>query len=142
LKDVELPPPEILEPLDGNYDCCIPEKSRYVNKIIKVIMRFDSCTLELSFVIDKDMVLESIETENVHDFKLFINGEEMDFETDIKFINGDEIMVKITRDDEFAESGVTLIGYDPEVKFDTQNLPESSLDEPVEEEDILINPKE
>jgi hypothetical protein len=105
-------------------------------------MRFDSCTLELSFVIDKDMVLDSIETENVHDFKLFINGEEMDFETDIKFINGDEIMVKITRDDEFAESGVTLIGYDPEVKFDTQNLPESSLDEPVEEEDILINPKE
>ena len=142
LKDVELPPPEILEPLDGNDDCCVPEKSRYVNKIMKVIMRFDSCTLELSFVIDKDMVVDSIETENVHDFKLFINGEEMDFETDIKFINGDEIMVKITRDDEFAESGVTLIGYDPEVKFDTQNLPESSLDEPVEEEDILINPKE
>ena len=142
LKDAALPPPEILEPLDGNDDCCVPEDNRYVNKVMKVIMRFDSCTLELSFIIDKDMVLESIETENVHDFKLLVNDEEVDLDRDVKFLKDDEITVKITRDDEFNESGVTLIGYDPEVKFDTKNLPESSLDEPMGEEDILINPKE
>lgn len=142
LNDNELPPPEILEPLPGNDECCVPDSDRYVNKVMKVIMRFDSCTLDLSFIIDKDMVLESIETENVHDFKLLVNDEEVDLDRDVKFLKDDEITVKITRDDEFNESGVTLIGYDPEVKFDAQNLPESSLDEPMGEEDILINPKE
>ena len=142
LKDYELPPPEILEPLDGNDECCVPANDRYVNKIMKVIMRFDDCMFDLSFVIDKDMVLDSIETENVSDFKLLVNSEEVDFDKDVKFFKDDEITVTISKDVEFKESGVTLIGYDPEAKFDSQNLPESSLDDPVEEEDILINPKE
>jgi hypothetical protein len=37
---------------------------------------------------------------------------------------------------------VTLIGYDPYVAFDSRNIPESALDEPKDEEHILINFKE
>jgi hypothetical protein len=109
---------------------------------MKVIMRFDDCTSELTFTIDKDMVLESIETSNVYDFKLLVNGELMNFDNDIKFLKDDEIAVRISRDDEYAESEVTLIGYDPEVVIDVENIPESSLDETTSEEHILINPKE
>ena len=29
---------------------------------MKVLMKFDDCTLELSFIMDKEMVLDSIET--------------------------------------------------------------------------------
>ena len=142
LEDVIPPPPEIYEELDGNDDCCVPEEDRYYYKAMKVIMRFDDCTLELTFQIDKDMVLDSVETENVYDFKILVNGEVMNLDNGIKFLKDDEITVRITREDEFGESMITLIGYDPETKFDKENIPETSLDEPFYEEQILVNPAE
>ena len=142
LKDKILPPPEIFEPIDGNDDCCQPEPDKYPHKVMKVIMRFDDCTTELSFVIDKNMTLETIETENVYDFRLIVNGEVMSLENDIRFLKDDEIVVKITREDEFKESELTLVGYDPDIVIDIENIPESSLDEPMSEEHILINPGE
>ena len=103
------------------------------------MMNFDDCTLELSFVIDKDMVLETVETSNVHDFKLLINGELMSLDNEIKFYKDDEITVRISREDLQAESELFLIGYDPNVAIDRENISESSLDEPSDEEDIMIN---
>jgi hypothetical protein len=142
LEDVTPPPPEIYEELDGNDECCVPEEDRYYYKTMKVIMRFDDCTLELTFQIDKDMVLDSVETENVYDFKILVNGEVMNLDNGIKFLKDDEITVRITREDEFGESKVTLIGYDPDTKFDKSDIPETSLDEPFYEEQILVNPAE
>ena len=142
LKDYSPPPTEILEETDGNDDCCPPEEDRYYNKVMKVIMRFDDCTLELSFKIDKDMVLETVETKNVYDFRILVNGEVMSLDDGINFYKDDDITVKITREDEFAESTLTLVGYDPEVKFDRYENPETTLDEPFYEEQILINPEE
>ena len=133
-------PSEIYEETSGNNDCCGEEPKKYYNKVIKVIMNFD-CVLELEFEIDKDMVLESVETKNVFDFKLLVNGELMNLENDVKFINGDNIMVRISRDDIEKASEVTLVGYDPEVAIDSV-LPEVAIDEPIDEEHILINPSE
>lgn len=133
-------PSEIYEVTDNADDCCVPKPDRYYNKIMKVIMNFD-CVLELEFEIDKDMVLESIETKNVFDFKLLVNEELMNLENDIKFLKGDKIMVRISRDDIEAPSEVTLIGYDPEVAIDSV-LPELYTDEPIDEEHILVNPNE
>jgi hypothetical protein len=133
-------PSEIYEVTDDADDCCVPKPDRYYNKIMKVIMNFD-CVLELEFEIDKDMVLESIETKNVFDFKLLVNEELMNLENDIKFLKGDKIMVRISRDDIEAPSEVTLIGYDPEVAIDSV-LPELYTDEPIDEEHILVNPSE
>jgi len=134
-------PTELHEETDDADDCCALEPSRYYNKVMKVIMNFD-CILELEFQIDKDMVLSSVETSNVYDFKLFVNDELMNFDNDIKFLNGDVIKVKISRDDLESASEVVLVGYDPEVAFDSQALNETSLDEPIDEEHILVNPKE
>ena len=133
-------PSEIVDETDDAMACCEPEQSRYYNKIMKVIMNFD-CVRELEFVIDKDMVLETIETENVADFKLYVNDELMTFDNDIKFINGDDIKVTIEREDYEYSSKVTLIGYDPETVIDSV-LPEVIVDEPYDEEHIIINPSE
>ena len=133
------PPPAVEEPIEPNTDCCAPEPDRYPHKVMKVIMNFDECTLELSFTIDKDMVLEEIEVKNVGDLKLFVNGEEMSFDNDVKFFTGDDIKVEIQRENAYITSEVTLVGYDPDVVIDVDNIPESSLDELPSEEQILIN---
>lgn len=133
-------PSEIFEETSDADDCCEKKPDRYYNKIMKVIMNFD-CVTELEFEIDKDMVLESVETKNVFDFKLLVNGELMNLENEIKFINGDSIMVRISRDDIEKASEVTLVGYDPDVVIDSV-LPEVAIDEPIDEEHILINPSE
>ena len=89
----------------------------------------------------KDAVDGFFVTKNVFDFKLLVNEELMNLENDIKFFKGDKIMVRISRDDIEAPSEVTLIGYDPEVAVDGV-LPELYIDEPIDEEHILVNPNE
>jgi uncharacterized protein YukJ len=88
------------------------------------------------------MILTSVETENIFDFQIIVNEETLNLENEIKFYKDDEITVKITRDDLYKESKLTLIGYDPYVAFDDRIIPESALDEPKDEEHILINFKE
>lgn len=134
-------PSEVAEEILDTTACC-PNPNPYYNKIMKVIMNFDACATELSFVIDKDMVLTSVETENIFDFQIIVNEETLNLENEIKFYKDDEITVRITRDDLYKESKLTLIGYDPYVAFDDRIIPESALDEPKDEEHILINFKE
>jgi len=134
-------PSEVAEEIPDTTACC-PNPNPYYNKIMKVIMNFDDCTTELSFVIDKDMILTSVETENIFDFQIIVNEETLNLKNEIKFYKDDEITVKITRDDLYKESKLTLIGYDPYVAFDDRIIPESALDEPKDEEHILINFKE
>jgi hypothetical protein len=140
-EDIERPV-EIYEPTDDADNCCEQKPDRYYNKIMKVIMRFDDCTTELSFVIDKDMVVDHLEVDNVYDFRIIVNGEVIDIEEGYKFQKDDEITVRITRETRETESELTIVGYDPETVIDSEDIPESSLDEKTDEEHILINPKE
>ena len=128
----------IPEVLDDSENCC-EKPNKYYNKIMKIMLKFDDCTTELSFNIDKDMVLETVETSNVYDFKLLINGEVMSLDNNVKFYKDDEITVRISRDDLHADSELYLIGYDPNTVFDKTDIAESSLDEPIDEEHIMIN---
>jgi hypothetical protein len=132
-------PSEIFETSDDADDCCVPSPNRYYNKIMKVIMDFD-CVLELEFEIDKDMVLESVETKNVYDFKVLVNDEVMNLDNEIKFFDGDKIKVRISRKDLEKSSEVTLVGYDPNVAIDREGVYETVLDEPIDEEHIIIEP--
>ena len=134
-------PSAIYEPTDDAENCCEPKPDRYYNKIMKIIMRFDDCTTELSFIIDKDMVVDYIEVDNVYDFRIIVNGEAIDIESNYRFLKDDEITVRITREDLETESELTIVGYDPDTAVDRQDNAESSLDEKSAEEHILINPK-
>lgn len=121
-------------------ECPIEEDDqKYYNKILKVIMRYNECESSMTFNIDTDMVIEKVETENVYDFKLLVNGEVQDIENhSVKIYNEDEIIVKITRDDDYSESSVILVGYDPNDVYDKAYNPESSLDETPNETEIII----
>ena len=129
---------EVYETVVAN-ECCEGEHDKYSNKIIKIIMEFGNCEKEVAFVIDKDAVLEEIDTENVYDFKLFVNEEVVNLDNDVKFLDGDTINIKISRDDEFKDSRLTLVCSDPNAAVDNNFIAESSRDEEVREEDIHIN---
>lgn len=131
-------PSEIPEPNEPNIDCCPKEHDRYQHKVMRVVMTFDECDLEMSFNIDKDMVLDGVETKNVYDFKILVNEEVMNLDNDVKFLDGDKITVRISRKDDYSSSEVVLVGYDPNEVFDTQDNAETVLDEPYTEEEIII----
>ena len=127
---------------ETSYDedsCCEPTPSKYYNKVMKIMMNFDDCTTELSFAIDKEMVLTTVETKNVYDFRVIVNGELMSLENEIRFYDGDEITVRISKDNVEENSELYLVGYDPNVAVERENTAESSLDEESGEEDIMIN---
>lgn len=130
--------PEIPELGPDTTDCC-PTPDRYRYKVMKVMMNFEDCLEELSFQIDKEMILTSVETTNVEKFELIVNGETMNLEKKVRFVEGDEITVKIYRDVLYTHAEVTLVGYDPNIAFDNEDIAESSLDEPIDEEHIMIN---
>lgn len=131
-------PSDMLEEVQDTTACCNDSDDRYYNKVMKVIMKFD-CTTEVEFVIDKDMVLLSVETNNVKDFDIFVNGEIMNLDMDVNFYDGDTIKVKIERDDLYNNiSEVALNGYDPHSIIDSMDGAEVSIDEPIGEEYIFI----
>lgn len=134
-------PIEIHELGPDTTDCC-PKLDKYRYKIIKVMMNFEDCLDELTFQIDKEMILTTVETTNIESFEVIINGETMSLDNNIRISEGDEITVKIARDLLYSQADVTLVGYDPNVAFDNEKLAESSLDEPIDEEHILINYEE
>lgn len=122
-------------------DWCCSHDDRYYNKRIKAILDFGDCLESLSFTIDQDMVLEAIETENVYDFKLFVNGCFYDLNCcdDIRLKSGDEITVTISKDDGYKISKVILCGYDPYEAVDTWEDAELLMDAQVKEEQILVS---
>jgi len=133
---------EIYEETLGNMYCCDEEKQRYTNKVVKFILDFEDCLSEISFINDKEMVLTSVETDNVYDFKLLINDEVMDLGNEIHLFKEDSVTVRISRDDEFKVSKLTLVGYDPNEVVDNNDVPEVSKDEKITEEDIYIEGEE
>ena len=134
-------PSDIYEPNDDNDICYDDDKGRYYKKVIKIIIDF-SCVQEVTFEMDKDFVLESVEIDNVYDFKLLVNGELMSIDNDVKFINGDEITVRISREIIENASELVLVGYDPNEVVDSSIVGEVSIDEPIGEEHILVNPND
>ena len=137
--NAKMRPQEIVPIEDADTSCCIGEGDKYYNKVVKILIDFDECLTEIKFAIDKDIVINSVEVENVHDFRILINQEVVSLDDEIKMYAEDEITVKISRKDMFAKSSLTLVGYDPNVAIDSSDLKESPLDEPIGEEIIEIN---
>lgn len=122
-------------------ECCEKEEKdeRYYNKKISVVVEIDACNKEESFTIDVDIILDTIETENVYDMVLKSNGETMSLDgMEVKFYKGDKISMEITRDDLYQDSKVILHGYDPDSVIDSKYDAESPLDEIPDEEIILV----
>lgn len=144
------PPIELIAPprspsvvMEELPDCCIPkEADPYVHKKIKLIADFPYCEEHsVAFIMDSVVDIDTIETENVHDFVIKVNGKVQTFDDEVKFNIGDEIDINISREDEYGDSMLTIIGTDPDTVIDTRIEPETMLDEPVSEEDIYVSKK-
>jgi hypothetical protein len=135
-------PSEIYEETSGNTDCCAEEEPRYRHKRMRIAMDFDDCTTELSFTMDKEMAIDGVETDNVHDFRIIVNGEVMHLDREVRIYDGDEVLVRITREDEFKGARLDIVGYDPNVVYDSEYNAESPLDEKPTEEEIIVGGEE
>ena len=111
------------------YDTCgIWEEERYTYQ--KVILTIDCDVCEESKTLLKEsLVIRNIETYNISDFSLFINGEKQNFENEVQIEIEDELVIKIIKSNPFKKSQIIITGYNPNIIYDSYNDPESSLDE-------------
>lgn len=108
--------------------CYSEEEPRYAYKKIILTINFSLCE-EQKTILKNEFILRNIETHNVYDFIVLINGEKQNLENEIKVEKGDELMVKISKTDILSKSQIIMVGFDPTIKYDTYYDPESSLDE-------------
>lgn len=128
-------------------DCCAMfttgdddyQDERYKHVAITVSVNFPVCRYKTSFTIDQDVDIQRINTDNIFDFLLKINGKRVSFSDTIHVKNGDEIVIKTSKDDIEKPSTITLYGTDPNRVYDSENIAETVLDEEVQEEIIDID---
>lgn len=134
------------EPDPYNPDPYNPEPdddSHYIHKIIRLIAEFPYCQdHSTTFTMDVNMDIDTIETVNVKTFVIKVNGVEQTFEEETRFNIGDEIFIDVTRENEYDDSGLTIVGTDPDTVIDINADYETDDDRPATEEDIYVNKKE
>lgn len=111
-------------------DECRPEpQSPYFNQAVNIIIDFPQCKKEVEFIIDCDLIVDTLQLKNIYDFSMCVNDEPQTFETDeTRLYDGDKISIKITRDDLYADSQLIIKCFNPNVIFDSRINPESELD--------------
>ncbi len=109
------------------------EQEPYYYRLVTINVEIHYCNQSTNFIMDGDVIIKKVETNNIYDFSLKINGELQDLEDIVYIYDGDEIDLEIKKKDFTKESLFTLIGFDPNVIL---NDPESSLDE-IDKEKIL-----
>ena len=98
-------------------------ESEYYYKPVLVTIYLEPCDRKITFNIDFDFTMDRIETENVRDFKLYVNDEEVDKDEKQTFLDGSEIKVKnIVRFKLNEPSVIKLFGYDKNVVYDKNNV--------------------
>lgn len=126
---------------------CRPElETPYYYKPITITMNLSPCCNISKFTIDTDMLLTGITSENIRNYKIKINGDQLQLPSSDEWLiqvnNGDIITVKINKRIIYENAQLLFNGYDPNTIYD-QNLdfPESILDETQPWGDIIIEPQ-
>lgn len=83
------------------------------NKYLEYRINIENCDSSVTFTMDNDMVITEIQTDNIYDFRIHINGELTKVNEYLRLYKEDSINIKITRDDIFKDSLIVFIGYDP-----------------------------
>lgn len=119
---------------NGYWDdsCYTEEPSRYYYKKIVLTLNFETCE-EQKMILNNNFTLRNIETFNIYDFRILVNGERQKLENEIKIEEDDELLIKVSKKDVLQPSQIIIIGFDPTVTYDSNFDPESSLDEDKDE---------
>ena len=105
------------------------EEQHLHNRAMSVVVEFPACRNKTTFDMDSDMDLTGITTDNVFDFLLKINGERVQFNDTIHIKSGDEITIKLSRNEVGEVSEISLYGTNPNEVYDDRFNPESQLDD-------------
>lgn len=91
---------------------CLSDNTDYQYIPINLTINVGKCKNSYKFTIDSDFQLESIETENIRSFKLFVNDIERILDNTLKIKENDLVHVKrIIKYKSFDESKILLKGF-------------------------------
>lgn len=101
---------------------CEPYSPYYYKPIILTIS-YPICKINSAkFTIDTDFVCTDFDNINILDnFRIFVNGDEINTMPEFSFVNGDEIRIDIKKRYVDKESVMVLNGYNPNIVFDENN---------------------
>ena len=71
----------------------------------------------------ESLIIRNIETYNISDFSLFINGETQNLENEVEIEQEDELIIKINKSNPFKSSKIIITGYNPNVIYDSHYDP-------------------
>lgn len=116
----------------------LEEFEKQENKEVEITIMFKTPETKVEFEIDMDIDVNSFETENARDVRLFINDMSYYIDKGFQLKKGDSVKVKIRKNSDFEDSVVRFIGIDPNYTFVGNELPESVKDTPDKLEEIFV----
>lgn len=109
------------------------------NTRIDLTLNFPKFKDKTDFVIDTDMVVDEIVTDNVRNVRVFANGEPLYIDKGFTLHNGDEVSVKIFPFRHDIESKVVLKGVNPNSTYNKNKITNFEGDEPPRLEKITVD---
>ena len=110
-----------------NDDCGLRDEGEPLYyRLVTININIDLCHKETVFTMDGNVVIKKIETDNIHDFELYLNNEKQNLENDIQIYHEDEVKIIIEKKKMYEDSKLIITGFDPNIIL---NDPESALDE-------------
>ncbi|MBP5456237.1 MAG: hypothetical protein J6Y37_07030 [Paludibacteraceae bacterium] len=101
---------------------------RYEYKSLDLTVLFEPWNDRVRFVMDTDMHVDGIEMDNISDVRVSLNGTPYYIDKGFDISNGDEVRIKAYPVDRSIVSKVIFVGYDPNVKYEPNKLPEKVCD--------------
>ena len=125
-------------------EVCPPNDNPYYNKHVKIYIDYPYCEDKtVIFIVDSIVEVNSIETENIKEFTIYINDKEVNLEDEIKFSPNDEIKITVKMEDEYKGGKIKIEGIDPTVKFDRRTRyvteDDDGIDDKVSLEELYIS---
>ena len=108
------------------------------NKKLDVTMSFPPYEEYVTFTIDTDMNIETINTDNIRNYRISVNGTPYFVKKGFKVKENDEIKVKISKYDITETSTMTFNGYDPNETYIEGYTPEDVREEQTKSESIIV----
>ncbi len=100
--------------VEDDNECIIINNFYY--RPVTLSINFDDCDSSLKFHMDSNLIIQSVETENIRNFKVRINGENVnmeDFGEGLKLLRGDEILIyRVNRYKVFKDAKIVVNGLD------------------------------
>ena len=143
--EVKKYPKRINQMLEGdkfkkNDDCVEIEEfeNPMKNKTLHVNIKLEPYHTKVEFTFDTEMVVENIVTDNVRNMRMMVNGDLYYIEKTFKLHNNDEVRIKLNPIDYEKETKIQLIGYEKDVFYKSDEIPEKVFEQEITHEDINI----